>query len=168
MAQPRMKKSVPMKVRKTPKPAVVAGASEQQVVKTPASADNFTFSSGRRKTATARVRVFHGGSSITINNKPAKDYFSSIDPTGTLITRPFIATHTVGSFSCSVKVEGSGIRAQLEASIHGIARALVTIDASHRPALRQAGLLTRDDRMKESRKVGKGGKARKEKQSPKR
>ena len=169
MAQPRMKKSVPMKIKKVVKAVV---ASQGEVVAAAQTgkhaADVLTIAIGRRKTATARVRLSHGGNMFTVNAKPAKEYFGSVDPFGVILMRPFVFTNTVGTFSLSAKVNGSGVRAQLDAVIHGVARALVKIDESHRKTLKEHGLLTRDDRMKESRKMGQGGKARKEKQSPKR
>jgi len=170
MAQPRMKKSVPMKIKKVVK-AVVAPQGEAVVTAAQTgkhSADVLTIAIGRRKTATARVRLSHGGNVFTVNAKPAKEYFGSVDPFGVILMRPFVFTNTVGTFSLSAKVNGSGVRAQLDAVIHGVARALVKIDESNRKTLKEHGLLTRDDRMKESRKMGQGGKARKEKQSPKR
>ena len=167
MAQPRMKKSVPMKVKKVMKPVVVSPV-ESVTAQGKHSADVLTIAIGRRKTASARVRLFHGEHVFTVNAKPAKEYFSSVDPFGVILMRPFVFTNTIGTFSLSAKVEGSGLRAQLDAVIHGISRALVKLDEVYRKPLKDHGLLTRDDRMKESRKMGQGGKARKEKQSPKR
>jgi len=166
MALQHVKKSVPMKVRKAPKIAVAQ--STQKSAQGVVQGEVAVVAIGRRKTATARVRLFHGGSTIIVNNKPAAQYFAAVDPFGVLVSRAFKATNTAGTLSCTAKATGSGMSAQLEAVVFGIARALVKLNTEHKSALRKAGLLTRDDRMKESRKVGKGGRARKEKQSPKR
>lgn len=123
---------------------------------------------GRRKTATARVRVYKTAGDFVINGKAAGHYFSNIQNAHIRYTQPFTLTETRGLYAVSVVVNGSGTSAQLEAVIHGIARALVKMDEAHRITLKQAGMLTRDDRMKETRKIGTGGKARRKRQSPKR
>ncbi|OGJ41212.1 MAG: 30S ribosomal protein S9 [Candidatus Pacebacteria bacterium RIFOXYB1_FULL_44_10] len=123
---------------------------------------------GRRKTASARVRLYAGGKASTVNEKQAQVYFSAVDPLQTIINRPFVITKTEGQFSFSATVIGSGLHSQLEAIVHGISRSLVKVSEANKKPLRDAGLLTRDDRMRESRKIGKGGKARRTKQSPKR
>jgi small subunit ribosomal protein S9 len=87
---------------------------------------------------------------------------------GAYFMKPFILTRTQQTAYVTAKIEGSGIASQEDALIHGIARALVKLDEAHKIVLRKAGLLTRDARMKESRKIGTGGKARRVKQSPKR
>jgi len=129
---------------------------------------NYTYAVGRRKTATARVRLFSKAGDSLVNGKPVAEYFPGIVFNRRLI-KPFSVTQTKDKFSFSAKVAGSGIEAQLEAVIHGLSRALSVLDKeSYRSLLKKAGLLTRDSRMKESRKVGTGGKARRKKQSPKR
>ncbi len=109
---------------------------------------------GRRKTAVARVRLFpEGTGGILINGKDAKKYFSR----DTLVARaqqPLAATGLAERFTITVKVIGGGVSGQAGAVSHGIARALVKIDESLRPTLRQSGLLTRDPRMKERKKYG--------------
>jgi len=82
--------------------------------------------------------------------------------------KPFELTGTKGKFSVTAKITGSGIDAQIEAFVNGLAKALVTFNPEFRTFLKPAGLLTRDDRMKETRKIGTGGKARRKRQSPKR
>ena len=137
---------------------------------------NYTYAVGRRKTATARIRLYNSSSvpavdgkhQLIVNGKPAEEYFP-----GELAKReyrkPFILTETLTKMSVSAVVKGSGKAGQLDAVIHGIARALALLDVeNNRPALKSAGLLTRDPRAKERRKVGTGGKARRSKQSPKR
>lgn len=137
---------------------------------------NYTYAVGRRKTATARVRLYdtqyvpgHDEKvQLLVNNKPAEVYFPGVTQKS-LYRQPFILTNTLNKYSASVKVEGSGKSGQLDAAIHGIARALNILDPEKfRPTLKQAGLLTRDPRKKQRRMVGTGGKARRKKQSPKR
>ncbi len=123
---------------------------------------------GRRKTATARVHLYRKSGDMMVNDKPIGQYFSG-GIASTKYLQPFVVTNTLGKFSFTVKVAGSGKMAQLEAVIHGLSRALVKLDQdAYKSFLKRAGLLTRDSRMKESRKVGTGGKARRRKQSPKR
>jgi len=124
---------------------------------------------GRRKVATARVRIYEqkDGQFIT-NDKLAKDYFVNIPQAIKLLTFPFELTGTQEKFAVTVKVSGSGIKAQLEAVTHGLSRALVKFDESFRALLKEESMLTRDSRMKESRKPGRGGKARRKRQSPRR
>lgn len=123
---------------------------------------------GRRKVATARVRLFEGQEGFVVNDSMGDQYFSTVPHSTVLINRPFTLTDTKGSFGISVKVNGSGSRGQLEAVVHGIARALVKFNPELRPILKREGYLTRDSRMKETRKIGMGGKARRKRQSPKR
>ncbi|KKQ38335.1 MAG: 30S ribosomal protein S9 [Candidatus Roizmanbacteria bacterium GW2011_GWA2_37_7] len=137
---------------------------------------------GRRKESTARVRLYivskrdktvdvRGSAikqgSIIINGKLADDYFPR-SAEKTLLAKPFVLTENVDRFVVSILVKGGGKSGQLEATVHGIARALCLVDAKHRTTLRKEGLLTRDPRVRERRKVGMGGKARRKKQSPKR
>lgn len=108
---------------------------------------------GRRKTATARVRLFTGEGQIVVNGQPVEEYFDrEIDVLH--LRQPLEATGSVGDFDVSVLVRGGGISGQAGAIRHGIARALVVADPNLRPKLRQAGFLTRDARMKERKKPG--------------
>ena len=135
---------------------------------TQAMPKEFTSTVGRRKTAVARVRLWAGKSELIVNGKPASEYFKG-EIFKKAYQQPFVLTGTLGQYTGSVKVEGSGIRAQIGALAHGVSRALAKIDAEKfKPLLREKGFLTRDSRMKETRKVGQGGKARAKKQSPKR
>lgn len=132
------------------------------------SKKDFVYAVGRRKTATARVRLFlHSGDKV-VNGKPVGHYFpGEIAKNHYLL--PLVLTKTDDTFSFSAKIEGSGKHAQLEALVHGLSRALVLHDSqAYRPVLKQHGFLTRDARKRERRKVGTGGKARRQKQSPKR
>jgi len=127
------------------------------------------FDHGRRKAATARVRLYPDQKGdITVNGQPAEKYFPSEWMKG-LYLSPLRACNVIGKHAISVKVVGSGKMGQLGAVIQGISRALAKLDPEKfRPLLRRRGFLTRDSRVKESRKVGTGGKARRRKQSPKR
>lgn len=133
-----------------------------------AAKKDYTFAVGRRKSSIARVRLFSGRATSLVNAMPYNEYFKGA-VASKLWERPFEVTKTEGKYWVSVKVVGGGKEGQLGASIHGISRALALINAdSFKSPLRQAGLLTRDARSKESRKVGTGGKARRKKSSPKR
>jgi small subunit ribosomal protein S9 len=129
---------------------------------------NFTQAVGRRKSATAKARVFEGKQEMIVNNKPISQYWNQATLSA-LYMRPFVVTDTVGKYTASVRVIGSGMNGQVGAFVHAVSRALAIINPEvFKPLLRKSGLLTRDSRMKESRKVGQAGKARKKKQSPKR
>jgi len=123
---------------------------------------------GRRKVATARVRIYQTPGEFYVNNKLATEYFDRVFNCKHLMTKPLTATDMNGKFTISAKVQGSGVTSQLGAVVHGLARALVKLDPELRALLKPTGLLTRDDRMKETRKIGMGGKARRKRQSPRR
>ena len=120
---------------------------------------------GRRKEAVARVRLQKGKGQFVINGRPIEQYFPN---EAVRLEKPFKITETQGMYFATIKVEGSGKAGQLDAVIHGISRALILANPETRPALKKAGLLTRDPRVKERRKYGRAQKARKGKQSPKR
>jgi small subunit ribosomal protein S9 len=159
------------KVIKKAKPVATPVASARQsaakVVVTLPNAE-YIETVGRRKTATARVRIYKAPGDFVVNNMAAGQYFANITNAPALYNRPFEITDTKGNFAASVIVSGSGVNAQLGAVIHGLSRALSEMNEAYHPLLKQAGLLTRDDRMKETRKIGTGGKARRKRQSPKR
>jgi small subunit ribosomal protein S9 len=108
---------------------------------------------GRRKTAIARVRLTPGEGRILINQKSPLQYLSrrSLEQ---MAVQPLRLTESMRRFDVSVKVEGGGVSGQAGAIAHGIARALASYDEEMRPALKRAGLLTRDARMKERKKYG--------------
>ncbi len=110
---------------------------------------------GRRKEATARVRLFEstGDSVFVVNNKPLEQYFTR-DVDVRAIMTPLKVTNFENKFDISVKVMGGGVTGQADAVKLGIARALLKIDPELRPTLRQHGLLTRDARVKERKKPG--------------
>ncbi|MFO7257356.1 MAG: 30S ribosomal protein S9 [Bacteroidota bacterium] len=109
---------------------------------------------GRRKTAVARVYLKPGKGEVKINNKALDAYFLS-EIHQTLVKQPLAVVKSDGEFDITVNVEGGGIRGQAEAVRLGIARALVQVNAEHKPVLRKEGLLTRDSRMVERKKYGR-------------
>ena len=122
---------------------------------------SYYYGTGRRKTATARVRLIPEGSGVAIvNRKPMDDYFER-PALKTTVMQPFKLTNTAGKFDLYVNVRGGGKSGQAGAVRHGIARALVQSDPELRLTLKKSGLLTRDARMKERKKYGqKGARAR--------
>jgi small subunit ribosomal protein S9 len=109
--------------------------------------------SGGRKEAVARVRMVPGSGTITVNGRPADKYFPK-GPVQTTIRQPLVVASAEGRFDVFAKVTGGGVMGQAGAIRHGIARALLSIDAELRSPLRKAGLLTRDPRTKERKKYG--------------
>lgn len=122
---------------------------------------------GRRKQAVARVWLKLGKGEILVNEKPLKEYFAYLSD-NKVLEEPLRVVNRIGQISGSVRVTGGGIKSQADAVIHGISRALVDLDETLRSPLAKRSLLTRDSRVKERRKYGLAGKARKQKQSPKR
>jgi small subunit ribosomal protein S9 len=111
---------------------------------------------GRRKTAVARVRLASGTGKITINRRPLEKYFLTEDQRAAVV-QPLKVTDSTAKFDVRVNVQGGGPNGQAGAVRHGIARALLTVDAALRPALKAQGLLTRDPRMRERKKYGQPG-----------
>lgn len=133
-----------------------------------ATSKKYTYSIGRRKGATAIVRLFAGKGETTINDLPAEKYFPGVVNTH-FWQRPFVLTDTLGKFYFTAKIKGSGKQSQVEALSLALARALQKLDREkNRTVLKKAGLLTVDARARERRKAGQMGRARKKKQSPKR
>jgi small subunit ribosomal protein S9 len=128
---------------------------------------NYIYTVGRRKSASARVRLFHGKGENTANGLAFDKYFT-VPNSSVKWEKAFGLTETTGKYYVSVKVTGGGKISQLEATVQGIARALAKVKADFRTPLKKAGLLTRDSRIRERRKIGMGGKSRRKKQSPKR
>ncbi|EEU30460.1 30S ribosomal protein S9 [Limosilactobacillus coleohominis] len=108
---------------------------------------------GRRKDSTARVRLVPGSGKITMNGKAIEDYIPFANLRA-IVNQPFAVTQTEGQYDVLVNVNGGGFSGQAGATRHGIARALLAVDPDFRDALKKAGLLTRDPRMKERRKPG--------------
>jgi small subunit ribosomal protein S9 len=113
----------------------------------------YFYGTGRRKSASARVRLYPGDAGFVINGKPAEEFFSRQVDMNTAL-EPLRATETEGQFRISVVVQGGGITGQAGAIRHGIARALLVSDPELRKALRSGGFLTRDPRAKERKKPG--------------
>lgn len=133
-----------------------------------AKSKKYVYAVGRRKTAAARVRVYYGKGETIVNDQPIGKYFSG-SAAQVFYQKPFVVTNTLGKYYATIKVEGSGKNGQLAAVVHGLARALDKENKElYHSLLKQNGLLTRDYRAKERRKPGQMGKARKQKQSPKR
>ena len=108
---------------------------------------------GRRKTAIARVRISPGEGRISINEKTPLAYLGR-RTLEMMVLQPLKVAESMRRFDVSVKVEGGGVSGQAGAIAHGLARALIEYDETLRPALKKAGLLTRDARMKERKKYG--------------
>ena len=127
---------------------------------------NFHYGTGRRKSAVARVFIKSGKGAFTVNGKPVDQFFSR--ETGRMIVRqPLVLTNNLDSLDIMVNVRGGGESGQAGAVRHGITRALIEYDAAYKPDLKKAGLVTRDAREVERKKVGLR-KARRRKQFSKR
>jgi small subunit ribosomal protein S9 len=114
----------------------------------------YIYSTGKRKSAIAKVRLYpDDGTAIIVNGKPMEEYFNWL-PWQATIREAFVTSDTVGRFRVMAQVIGGGVNAQAEAIRHGIARALVISDPALKPPLRRAGFITRDARVKESKKYG--------------
>ena len=113
----------------------------------------FFYGTGRRKQSVARVRLYNGTGKVTINGRDIDDYFG-LETLKLLVNSPLVLTETAGKFDIVVNVVGGGCSGQAGAIRHGIARALLEFDPNLRPALKKAGFLTRDPRMKERKKYG--------------
>ncbi len=129
--------------------------------------DTYFYALGRRKSATARVRLTSGDGKITINDKPADEYFSGSKNLMTDLMKPFAVLDQVNKYNVSVKVNGGGHAGQVDAIRLGIAKALATMNDDLKGTLRRADLLGRDPRERERKKFGLKG-ARKQRQFTKR
>ena len=111
------------------------------------------YGTGRRKSSVARVRVYPGSGSITINGRDIDDYFG-LDTLKLIVRQPMALTDTLGKYDIICTVAGGGVSGQAGAIRHGLSRALLQVSDEMRPILKKAGLLTRDPRMKERKKYG--------------
>jgi small subunit ribosomal protein S9 len=111
------------------------------------------YGTGRRKKSIARVRLLPGDGKIIINDRTLDDYFG-LETMKVIVRQPLVLTDTASKFDVLCKVVGGGISGQAGAIRHGISRALIKADEELRPALKKAGFLTRDPRMKERKKYG--------------
>ena len=117
------------------------------------SAKPYFYGTGRRKSSVARVRIVPGTGAITINGRSIDEYFG-LETLKLIVNQPFGVTDTVGKFDIIANVRGGGFSGQAGAIRHGLSRALLQADESYRTALKKAGFLTRDSRMKERKKYG--------------
>jgi small subunit ribosomal protein S9 len=116
----------------------------------------FNYGTGKRKTSTARTRLYPGSGQIIVNGRPYEEYFPR--PSLQMVIRqPLVLTNSTGKFDIKINVDGGGISGQATAVRHGISRALQEFDPELRPALKKAGFLTRDARKKERKKYGQRG-----------
>ena len=113
----------------------------------------YFYGTGRRKAAIAQVRLVPGNGVVTVNGVPYEERYPRIERHQAIV-RPLVVTDGISKYNAIVKVVGGGVTGQSSAISHGIARALVRADESLKPVLRQNGLLTRDSRVKERKKVG--------------
>ena len=114
----------------------------------------YMYGTGRRKSSVARVHLIPNGSGvITVNGREIDDYFG-LETLKLIVRQPLVATSTLGKVDIETTVKGGGVSGQAGAIRHGIARALLLVDDSYRAILKNAGLLTRDPRMKERKKYG--------------
>ncbi|MFP4697088.1 MAG: 30S ribosomal protein S9 [Eubacteriales bacterium] len=114
------------------------------------------YGTGRRKNSVARVYLVPGNGNITINKSNIDDYFG-LETLKVIVRQPLELTQTLSKFDVLVNVKGGGFTGQAGAIRHGVARALLQADPEYRPALKKAGFLTRDPRMKERKKYGLKG-----------
>ena len=118
------------------------------------SKKKYNYGTGRRKSSVARVRVYENGTgAITINGRDINEYFG-LDTLKLVVNQPLVTADLVGKVDVVVSVAGGGVSGQAGAIRHGISRALVTLNPEYRPALKAAGFMTRDPRMKERKKYG--------------
>jgi small subunit ribosomal protein S9 len=185
-AKAKVKKVSAKTVKKEPE-KVVEAAIEAPVEKTEVKSKSkdkelkYYEAVGRRKESVARVRLYIGGKNKAalidgakvdmgqkvINKKQFAEYFPLLSDQNKVL-QPLKLTDNVDRFVLSVRIMGGGVKGQVDAVVLGIARALCLVDTEYRPIMRAEGLLTRDPRVRERRKVGMGGKARRQKSSPKR
>ena len=116
----------------------------------------YFYGTGRRKKSIARVRVYPGTGKIIINDRDIENYFG-LDTLKLIVRQPLMLTETLDKFDVIVKVQGGGVTGQAGAIRHGLSRALLQYDENLRVALKKAGFLTRDPRMKERKKYGLKG-----------
>ena len=116
----------------------------------------YFYGTGRRKSSVARVRVYNGTVKITINDRDIDEYFG-LETLKLIVRQPLTLTDNIGKYDVVCRVTGGGVTGQAGAIRHGISRALLQANEELRPALKKAGFLTRDPRMKERKKYGLKG-----------
>jgi small subunit ribosomal protein S9 len=115
------------------------------------------YGTGRRKTSVARVHLRPGKGEISLNDRPIDEYFGGHNALKLMIRQPFSVTETLEKFDVVASIDGGGVASQAGALRHGISRALVLYNPELRRALKKAGMLTRDPRIKERKKYGQKG-----------
>ena len=128
---------------------------------------NYVYAMGKRRTSSARVRLYKGTEENTVNGMVVGKNFEG-PAAKALWSRPFEILELAGKYYFTARVTGGGKKGQLDAVTHGLARAMAKMKDENRKPLKKAGLLSRDSRIRERRKMNMGGKARRRKQSPKR
>ena len=113
----------------------------------------YFYGTGRRKKSVARVRLYQGTGSVKVNGRELDEYFG-LETLKLIVRQPLTLTGTLDKFDIECRVAGGGVTGQAGAIRHGIARALIVVDENYRSALKAAGFLTRDPRMKERKKYG--------------
>ena len=113
----------------------------------------YFYGTGRRKHSVARVRLYAGEGKVTINGRDIDDYFG-LETLKLIVRQPLVTSDMLGKVDIVVTVAGGGVSGQAGAIRHGVSRALLLVNAEYRPALKAAGFLTRDPRMKERKKYG--------------
>ena len=161
MAKVETEKTQPTKDEAAP------AATPKSAGKSKIPAGRYNYALGRRKTATARVRLLNGSGVIQINGQPATDYLAGSQPLLAELNQPFEAIGATKEFDVSAKVKGGGHHGQVGAIKLGIARSLMITDPDYKDTLRRHELLGRDPRAKERKKFGLKG-ARKQRQFTKR
>jgi len=122
--------------------------------------ENIYYSTGKRKTSIARIWLTPGSGGIVVNNKPVDEYFT-IESLKGMVKQPLVLTNTLESFDVKGRVVGGGVAGQAGAIRHGITKALILANPDLRKALKKAGFVRRDARVKERKKYGqKGARAR--------
>ena len=118
------------------------------------SKKKYSYGTGRRKSSVARVRLFENGTgAITINGRDIDEYFG-LETQKLIVRQPLVTTDMLGKVDINVTVAGGGVSGQAGAIRHGVSRALVVLNPEFRAALKAAGFMTRDPRMKERKKYG--------------
>jgi small subunit ribosomal protein S9 len=123
----------------------------------PKAKEYLGYGTGKRKSSIARVWLKPGTGEVTVNHRTLKEYFGGLEVSPMILQEPFEITNTVGKYDTRVNVTGGGMSGQTDAIRHGISRALIRADASLRPLLKKAGMLTRDSRIVERKKYGQPG-----------
>ena len=131
-------------------------SEETVVAQESTQSKDYTWGTGRRKSSVARVRLVRGSGKILVNDREMEVFFTE-DKDRQKVRAPFTATKTLGMYDCIANAKGGGFTGQAGSVSLGIARALVKLDEANLPGLREAGLLTRDSRMKERKKYGLHG-----------